>query len=265
MRLSSGVFILLLAVIFPALVPGFLGRNKTGRRAQGQAPRRTRGPQAPRGTPLSEDEVLRSIISAPEEAEHDRSAAVGGGPRENDEHEGQQPPRVELDGEPPVRTSASSSSGERAQHPRVDLDEAHPLRTSASSSSDKRTKRVFLLRHGEGEHNAQHNYGLRNPHLTEIGKRQARSWAWKVKEFGCEVVLVSPLERAVETALLAFQESPETTLVLCRHARELNFEDGCNEVQSLQRIFKSWFVVVCGMGSVAVALVRVWREVAKRT
>lgn len=84
-------------------------------------------------------------------------------------------------------------------------------------------KRVFLLRHGQAEHNVSEE-DVPDALLTDLGRQQARAWRGAVGAFGAEVVLISPLRRAVETALLAFEGEP-LPMELCRPARELWWED----------------------------------------
>merc|ERR1712224_489287 len=69
-------------------------------------------------------------------------------------------------------------------------------------------QRVVLVRHGEGEHNATRNYKLIDPHLTEKGIIQARSLSGHPLFNGVELIVVSPLTRAVQTALEAFGPRP---------------------------------------------------------
>ena len=60
--------------------------------------------------------------------------------------------------------------------------------------------------------------------LTALGRMQASAWQGNLARFGIERVLVSPLHRALETALLAF-DGQDTPVTVCRHARELWWED----------------------------------------
>jgi len=91
-------------------------------------------------------------------------------------------------------------------------------------------KRIFLLRHGEAEHNAT-GCDVPDAQLTRKGRRQASAWREHIGEFGAEVVLVSPLRRAVETACLAFQDEG-VPLELCRAAREKWWEEEANQPSS---------------------------------
>ena len=92
--------------------------------------------------------------------------------------------------------------------------------------------RIFLLRHGQGEHNAT-GRDIRDALLTKQGEEQASSWMGTVPTLGVEVVLISPLRRAIQTALLAFQQGRGTPrLLLCRHARELWWDEAVNALSS---------------------------------
>eukprot|EP00418_Pyrodinium_bahamense_P079921 CAMPEP_0179059574 /NCGR_PEP_ID=MMETSP0796-20121207/25422_1 /TAXON_ID=73915 /ORGANISM="Pyrodinium bahamense, Strain pbaha01" /LENGTH=234 /DNA_ID=CAMNT_0020756333 /DNA_START=67 /DNA_END=768 /DNA_ORIENTATION=- len=69
-------------------------------------------------------------------------------------------------------------------------------------------KRVVLVRHGEGHHNASRNWKLVDPRLTDRGLTQARALHGHPDLVGAELVVVSPLARAVQTALEAFRPHP---------------------------------------------------------
>jgi len=86
-------------------------------------------------------------------------------------------------------------------------------------------QRILLLRHGESEANAS-KYDVKDPNLTRLGTMQARSWHNCIADFGADVVLVSPLRRAVQTACHAFRYE-QVPLILCRFAREVGW--GCGE------------------------------------
>lgn len=90
-------------------------------------------------------------------------------------------------------------------------------------------KRIFLLRHGQGEHNVHLNgRDLPDPPLTALGCEQANWWAAEMPKIAQpEVVLLSPLTRTLQTGLRAFQNC-STRFEVCRHARERPFQDKCN-------------------------------------
>lgn len=90
-------------------------------------------------------------------------------------------------------------------------------------------KRIFLLRHGQGEHNVGQNWDLPDPPLTVLGCEQANWWAAEMPKIAQpEVVLLSPLTRTLQTGLRAFQNC-STHFEVCRHARELPFHIKCNQ------------------------------------
>ncbi len=67
--------------------------------------------------------------------------------------------------------------------------------------------RIFLVRHGQDEDNAQNILnGRRDTRLTELGKQQARHVAQKLKGGGTRVIYTSPLLRAYESAQIIAQE-----------------------------------------------------------
>lgn len=86
--------------------------------------------------------------------------------------------------------------------------------------------RILLLRHGQSEANAT-GRDVPDPPLTELGRVQAMAWKGAIGRFGAEAVLVSPLRRAVETALLAF-DKVDVPVEVCRHAREMWWDEQAN-------------------------------------
>ena len=109
------------------------------------------------------------------------------------------------------------------------------VRMLSKDERPQRRKRIFLFRHGESFWNkAQRNRDLKSmikyDHpLTEAGARQCEETRRRAKEMrttaktgevgkswedyfaGCEVALVSPLTRAVQTAILILDEHPRLT------------------------------------------------------
>ena len=89
-------------------------------------------------------------------------------------------------------------------------------------------KRVLLIRHGESVANVE---GSRTPKvpdhlrtldapLTAQGLRQALSWAELSASWGAEVVLVSPLARAMQTADAVFRDDADIPMELLPAIRE---------------------------------------------
>lgn len=74
---------------------------------------------------------------------------------------------------------------------------------------------VLLIRHGEGYHNVNRWNG-NDPPLTENGKGQARALrsSHKLQEHRPEVLICSPLLRAVQTAALVFGEQPRFRTII---------------------------------------------------
>ena len=97
---------------------------------------------------------------------------------------------------------------------------------AAASSSAPGPSRILLLRHGQSEANAT-GRDLPDPPLTELGRVQASAWKGAIGRFGAEAVLVSPLRRAVETALLAY-DKVDVLVEVCCHAREMWWDEQQN-------------------------------------
>jgi len=87
------------------------------------------------------------------------------------------------------------------------------------------SKRIHFIRHAQSEHNARfeaadnelsvrHDPGLRDAPLTVLGQGQARALQGEVAALrGIELVVVSPLTRAVQTTLAAFADHPAPRIV----------------------------------------------------
>lgn len=76
--------------------------------------------------------------------------------------------------------------------------------------------KIYLLRHGETEYNAQKKYlGLTDPPLSERGRRKLVP-----ADFSPETVYVSPLRRTAETAGILF---PHARLIVVPDLREMDF------------------------------------------
>lgn len=64
-------------------------------------------------------------------------------------------------------------------------------------------RQVLFLRHGEGIHNATKDWSIFDPSLTPVGEAQADALAGSAVLADCELLVVSPLRRAIETAVRA--------------------------------------------------------------
>lgn len=82
---------------------------------------------------------------------------------------------------------------------------------------------LYLFRHGQTEWSVsgQHT-GRTNIPLTENGREEARSMHDAISKLSFSAVLVSPLGRAQETAVLAGLESQ---IVTCDELAEFNYGD----------------------------------------
>jgi len=61
-------------------------------------------------------------------------------------------------------------------------------------------KTIYFVRHGEAEVNVSETFGAEDTPLTDKGREQARSLAERCSHLSAEVMLVSTMERAKETA-----------------------------------------------------------------
>jgi len=91
------------------------------------------------------------------------------------------------------------------------------------------TKTIYFLRHGQSVYNASmQKHGVDPMHfdapITELGKQQAAQAIHKIRRIPHELdlIAVSPLTRAIQTMLIAFQERiPKTPISVRPESREL--------------------------------------------
>lgn len=60
--------------------------------------------------------------------------------------------------------------------------------------------KVYIVRHGEVPHNALKQYNTADEDLTELGIKQAEELRNKIKNRSFDVIICSPLNRAIHTA-----------------------------------------------------------------
>ena len=111
----------------------------------------------------------------------------------------------------------------------VDGETSRPSSASAELITSERAaeleaivpRKVLLVRHGEGTHNVRaqrwgggNPYNTLDPSLTVAGLGQAKELAQDPRLADPELLVVSPLSRAVETAAAAFGEQPRCRTVL---------------------------------------------------
>ena len=92
--------------------------------------------------------------------------------------------------------------------------------------------RVYLLRHGYSTWQAQYDRtqadaGIPDAPLAERGREQARAVAADVAALGIELVITSPLTRAIETASRVFEGEPRPPIVVDSRLRE-RLGDSCD-------------------------------------
>jgi broad specificity phosphatase PhoE len=79
--------------------------------------------------------------------------------------------------------------------------------------------RIVCIRHGQSTFNAAHRHGGGDPglldaRLTELGHAQARAARDRLRSVPFDLVVVSPLTRAIETAAILFGDHPRRPRVL---------------------------------------------------
>jgi len=110
-------------------------------------------------------------------------------------------------------------------------------------------KIIHFVRHGEGTHNVTHNYHLEDEFdafLTQEGKRQARQAGHVLKDHPIELVVASPLSRALQTAEGALAVYPAKPPVVvheaCREGMQFGKEP-CNRRRPVKDILYAFPVV----------------------
>ena len=97
----------------------------------------------------------------------------------------------------------------------------------------RETTRIVCLRHGESTCNAAHRLGGGDPghrdaRLTPRGQAQAREARQRLTDIPFELVVVSPLTRAIETAAIVFGEHPNQPRVLVEVLHRECQESSCD-------------------------------------
>jgi len=95
------------------------------------------------------------------------------------------------------------------------------------------TTRIICIRHGESTFNAAHRLGGGDPghrdaRLTPRGQAQAREARQRLTDIPFELVVVSPLTRAIETAAIVFGEHPNQPRVLVEVLHRECQESSCD-------------------------------------
>jgi len=87
--------------------------------------------------------------------------------------------------------------------PRVEL--ATPLSGRLSPARlDGPPVNIYLIRHGQAQHNVTQDHLIRDPLLTALGEKQARALHGTLPRM--DVIISSPLRRTLQTTLFAFSD-----------------------------------------------------------
>ncbi|KAL2127869.1 hypothetical protein VTI74DRAFT_10031 [Chaetomium olivicolor] len=82
---------------------------------------------------------------------------------------------------------------------------------------------IILVRHAQALHNVDKDYSLHDPELSELGRQQCAELKANLvpripKDLDVGLIIVSPMKRTIETALLAFGELIERGIPIVAHA-----------------------------------------------
>ncbi|GMK53910.1 hypothetical protein CspeluHIS016_0104960 [Cutaneotrichosporon spelunceum] len=95
------------------------------------------------------------------------------------------------------------------------------------------TKRIFLVRHAQAEHNVFSDWSILDPSLTPVGRRQATRLQDETigsLQGTAQLLVSSPLRRTMETTLIAF---PELKRRLESEGKKVVLLDIAQEVEDL--------------------------------
>jgi len=103
---------------------------------------------------------------------------------------------------------------------------------------------VYFIRHGQSEFNAAYTRGepdpmIFDPRLTPRGRSQAKDIREKVAGLGIRHVISSPLTRAIQTSLLAFEGIAPITIAIGHHERLEHSGDIGRSPEQLAKEFPS--------------------------
>ena len=104
----------------------------------------------------------------------------------------------------------------------------HVLAAPDAAPLGRPFKVLHLVRHGEGTHNVTHKYHSEaefDAQLTDRGHAQAKRAGQMLRDVPIELVVASPLSRALQTAMGATSEHPD--------APKLVVHEACREVMSI--------------------------------
>eukprot|EP01119_Soliformovum_irregulare_P009384 TRINITY_DN22660_c0_g1_i1.p1 TRINITY_DN22660_c0_g1~~TRINITY_DN22660_c0_g1_i1.p1 ORF type:complete len:221 (+),score=42.75 TRINITY_DN22660_c0_g1_i1:225-887(+) len=96
-----------------------------------------------------------------------------------------------------------------------------------SQQSQRKEQIIHLVRHAEAEHNVANDWSIRDPPLTGKGRDQASGIPANYPKIASEgsniqLLVVSPLRRTLQTALLGFEKAHLPFLVLAE------LQENCN-------------------------------------
>ncbi|KAL2432608.1 hypothetical protein ABEF95_013966 [Exophiala dermatitidis] len=78
-------------------------------------------------------------------------------------------------------------------------------RNGSLTAADALPPTIYLVRHGDGEHNLEHRNWIHDARLTDKGKAQCRELRDNFPDHErISAVICSPLRRAVQSAAIAF-------------------------------------------------------------
>ncbi|MFA4871942.1 MAG: histidine phosphatase family protein [Patescibacteria group bacterium] len=84
--------------------------------------------------------------------------------------------------------------------------------------------KIFIVRHGQDMDNANNILnGLRDLALTDLGRKQARATAQKLKDKNIGIIYSSPLKRALETARIMARALGVKKIIVNNDLRERDF------------------------------------------
>ena len=110
-------------------------------------------------------------------------------------------------------------------------------------NQDKILKTVYLVRHGQSEHNIAPVYQSQDVKLSSAGRKQAKLIAERISDLKIDTLLASPLPRALETAQIIGQAiglEPTTSEILVERITPSFIEGKPYEDTEANKLWREW-------------------------
>ena len=104
-------------------------------------------------------------------------------------------------------------------------------------------KTVYLVRHGQSEHNVTPVFQSQDVKLSDAGREQARLIAERVSDLDIDTLIASPLPRTMETAQIigkAIGKDLNTSAILVERITPTSIEGKPYEDVESNKLWREW-------------------------